>query len=696
MTRMMPRVLAGAFALATAAPVAAQQPAPSPSSSSRSASPADSAADSTRARRLETVTVTAVRGTGTALTTQSAVGREEIRRTFAGEDMARVLERSPAITSYSESGAYNNYSYIRVRGIDQSRINFTLDGIPLNEPEDQGLYFSNFPDFASSIASTTIQRGVGTSSTGTASYGGSVAFASLPLSGSTRGGEAQAEVGSFDTRRVSLQGLTGEHGGFAAYGRGSVLKTAGYRENSGNESISGFGSAGWLGARDIVKATLLAGRSRTRQAWEAASEGDLAQDRRFNPLATGDDFSQGFASLSHTRDLGGNASIATTVYGSASAGWYDYDWDGTTYNSRLNSRWVGGLSTWGWRGSGAAVDVGAHASRYSRDHFAFARPVMDQALYDNTGVKGDASAFAKGRVDAWALSLFGDVQLRRASFAYEPDAAANMSRQSVDWTFVNPKVGASWQAAPALSVYASYGSTGREPGRSDILAGSDNITADDFAALGGTLDRVKPERVNDLELGTRWAGRSAWMGANLFDMRFRDQIAAIGPLSPTTGAPLRKNVQGSWRQGAELEAGWQAAPWLFVGGDAAAMRARIGAYTDDASGETFRDVSPLMTPSFTSNHTVQVVPALAARISVDGRYVSRMFMTNTGDDRFTIPASYRLDLTGEYTVLGTALTAQVRNVLDAANYGGGYVSGDTRYYYVMAPRSFFLTARVPF
>ena len=113
------------------------------------------------------------------------------------------------MTSYSDAGGYSGYSYLRLRGIDQTRINITLDGVPLNDPEDQVLYFSNVPDFLNSIQSVQVQRGVGSSTFGTASYAGSMNFQSVPLATTPRGGDVELTGGSFGTMNGSAQYSTG-------------------------------------------------------------------------------------------------------------------------------------------------------------------------------------------------------------------------------------------------------------------------------------------------------------------------------------------------------------------------------------------------------------------------------------------------------------------------------------------------------
>ena len=688
-----PRRGFAARALHAAAIAAALAALPSAAAAQRGSAPRDTtAADSSTARRLETVTVTAVRGTDAAATTRTRLDTAVLRRQYTGQDMTRVLERAPSVTAYSENGAGNNYSYIRLRGIDQTRINFTLDGIPLSEPEDQGLFFSNFPDFARSVRTAEVQRGVGTSSNGTASYAGAVSFESIPLAGSRRHTEASVSAGSFGTRMASLEHLTGQaDNGLAGYGRASIHTSDGYRHNSGNESASAFLSGAWIGARDMVKAFVLGGRSRMEMAYYAASEAELSADRRFNPLAESDDFSQGFAGVTHARAFGA-ASLSTTVYGSASDGWYDVArGDGSIQKRELTSRWGGALSTLSWTRDGLRLDAGVHASRYARDHRRAVRPDVDVPLYENTGIKSDASAFAKAQVAVGAVTLHADLQLRHASLRYEPDAAAELEPMSVAWRFANPKLGITWHAAPATSLFATWGRTGREPARSDLLGGSDNIDRADFEALGGTLASVRPERVDDFEAGVAWRGRSVHLGANAFAMLFQDEIAPTGEISATTGEPLRENVDRSSRIGVELDGTWAATRRLTLHGDVALMRARLERYTEPYSGETFEDVAPMLTPAVTSNHGVSLVASPAVTLLVDGRYVGESALTNTGDAALMLPSRYNVDAGLEFAIPRGALAVGVRNVADTRAYGSGYAYDGTRYFYVEAPRSFHVT-----
>ncbi len=295
------------------------------------------------ARTLEASTITAVRGDDAAPVTRATIDEAELDRRYFGQELPLLLTTAPSVTAYSDAGSFSGYSYMRLRGIDQTRINITLDGIPLNDPEDHFVYFSNFPDLTNSLQSVELQRGVGASSNGVASYAGSLMMESVSLAGGQRGGEVQLERGSFDSNRGSLEYATGLlPSRLSLYARGSVQQTEGYRRNSSNRSESFFLSGGYFGDRDIVKLVAFGGRARNGLAYLAASAEDLAADPRANPLTESerDDFFQDFASAQYTRLLGPDASVGVTAYGMWSDGNYDVRVDPDLENFNLASNAV--------------------------------------------------------------------------------------------------------------------------------------------------------------------------------------------------------------------------------------------------------------------------------------------------------------------------------------------------------------------
>ena len=651
------------------------------------------------AQRLERVTVTAIRGSGTTPISAKTIGRDEIEGTYFGQDVPLVLQSAPSVTSYAETGTYWGYSYIRLRGIDQSRINLTLDGIPLNDPEDQVLYFADFPDLANSIQSVQIQRGTGTSSNGTASYAGSINFETIPLATMRQGGELQLGGGSFGAKRASLEYQTGLlPNRFAAYARVSAQAIDGYRHHSGMEGRSAFVSAGWFGDRDIVKLTATAGLFADTLSYLAVPESELAVDRRANPLRPNelDRFGEQLGALSYTRLLGEQSSWATTLYRISASGNYDVAIDPDLWNFNLDFIWYGLTSTWHAASERWRLDAGLNANTYARDHYTFIRPDLESPLYRNTGHKRDASGFVKLGTDLGRLSLFGDLQLRWAQFRYSPSANSGIAERSIDWRFVNPKVGATFRVSAPFSVYASYGINGREPARSDMFAGFDDLDTSNVAFVG-SLERVRPERAHDLEAGVTWAGHALALQANAFGMWFRNEILPIGELS-AIGTPLRKNVPSSRRVGVEMDASWRGIPRLLVSGNATVMRGLIDRYTDDASGVTYEHVEPLLTPRVLLRHGTELRVTSSLSLGANGRYSSRAFLRNTGEAQFVLPPSYVLDATLSWRprALGGRheLLVQGNNLLNSQRYSSGYSDGADSYYYVLPPRNIMVMLRL--
>jgi iron complex outermembrane receptor protein len=656
-------------------------------------------ADTTRAQRLERVMISAVRASGAAPISQKTLTQADLEPRYFGQDVPLLLQgAAPSLTSYAETANYWGYSYIRLRGIDQSRINLTLDGIPLNDPEDQVLYFADFPDLANSLRSVQVQRGVGTSSNGTAAYAGSINMETISLASSPRLAEVQLEGGSFGSKRLSAEFQSGLlPSRFAAYARVSALRTDGYRYHSGVDGRSAFMSAGYFGDRDIVKATVTTGTMRDTMAYLAVAAADLDTNRRINPLTPRerDGFSERLAALAYTRLLTPSSSLSTTVYRISTSGDYDVLIDSLD-NFNLKFAWVGLTSDWAYRRDAVQLDVGVNGSTYARDHSAYQRPDLTDALYFNTGHKQDASAFAKLAYTARAATFFGDLQARHARFRYTPDAHAAIAEQSIDWSFVNPKAGVTYAVTRPLSLYASYGQNTREPARSDMFAGFDNLDTSNVAFVG-SLNRVKPERVHDFEGGVTYRGGRFDAQANVYSMDFRNEISPIGALS-YIGLPLRKNVGASYRRGIEADVAYRGISRLLLNANASASTNRIREYTDSTGDVpvTYHDVEPLLTPRLVTFERAQFAATRNLTVALETRYQSRAFLQNTGDSRFVLPAAFNLDGSLSWRVRQYEILVRGNNLTNSKKYGSGYAYGDVSYYYVVPPRNLFVTAKVSF
>jgi iron complex outermembrane receptor protein len=451
-----------------------------------------------------------------------------------------------------------------------------------------------------------------------------------------------------------------------------------------------------------VKITASTGLERNGQAYSAVEDSILRIDPRYNPIAgVGDHYRESFATINYTRLVSDATSAAITAYGFDTRGFYDYPSGapGPALRYRSSSRW-GGLVAAAHATRGLlTLDAGAHASTYAKDHAFDARPDLGYPAYLNTGHKSEASAFTKASIALGAVTLFGDLQVRTARFRYEPTAGYGLDDASQRWSFVNPKAGVTVRTMPGLTLRASFGTTGREPTRGDLFAGADDVTPDDAPALL-PLTRVRPEHVNDLELGLDLVRGRVSVSLGVYDMRFRDEIARTGATTPL-GYDIRANVGRSYRRGVEADLQWALSRTLDLGVTATASRNRIARYTDEATGIVYEEVQPILTPAFIAGHRVTWHARSWLGVNIDGRYQSRSFLAPTGSDRLTASAFYVLD--GGLTVLESVgarnftVVVSGRNLLDRWAYPTGDVSGSGEARYIpLAGRSADVTLRVPF
>jgi len=640
-------------------------------------------------RLSEDVVVRAVRAEERAPVTKTNIDREQIAAVNRGQEMPFLLGPTPSVNYNSDNGLASGYSYFNVRGITQTRLNITLDGAPLQDPEDQALFFANFGDFGSVVDSIQIQRGIGTSSYGSASYGGSVNFASVSPGAEPRL-QGQLGAGSFGTGRgtIALDGPVG--GGVSLYGRFSAQTTDGFRDRSAVDQRTFYFGATRQGERSLFKLFGFVGREKTKLAYLATEEATLQENLRFNPLPPGeeDDFGQDFVQLQYTR-LVGESAIDGHLLGVIL---------GATHRSgRLGLNW------------------GAHVNDFTRDHSM--EIVGGSRQYVNTGLKNEASTFLRATWDAGCARLWADAQLRYARFEFRGDQDLG----SVDWTFFNPKVGIRYDASATVGLYAFIGHLSREPARSDMLLGEDN------PSLPYDLRAVEPEKVLDVEAGVEVRRGRLRLSADVYSMDFRDEIALSGELSEI-GLPLRRNVPRSYRRGVELEVDWRPGPAWRVLGSANFSRNRIDEWTQfydvyDSSGAwidsasiVHRDVPPLLTPQALLNASLDWTPSPVLGLGIAARWVAESQLDNTGDPDFRTPAWFNLD--GQVTLSlarwvkrgDPKIRVQATNLLDSQriwpsgysylyferDQGGSDAFFGTSYYYPLATRSVYVTLDVTF
>jgi len=596
-------------------------------------------------RRREEVVVQAVRAEERTPVTKTDVDRKEIELVNRGQEMPFLLAATPAVNVQSDTGLAAGYSYFNIRGITETRLNITLDGVPLQDPEDQQLYFSNFGDFASAVDSIQVQRGVGTSSVGAASYGGSVNFASVSPS-DRRGVEAQVGGGSWGTGRATAAFNSGLLGGaWALYGRLSGQTTDGFRDHSGVDQGTIYYGATRTGARSFFKVFGFSGREHTQLAYLATDQATLETNLRFNPLSPDetDRFGQDFAQAQYTHLVGDSTTLMAQAYYNGAQGWFRVRSGEDLQQYGIDGYFVGLVLGATHRSGRLSLNWGAHGNYFDRDHFMDV--VGGSRAYLNNGRKNEVNTFLKAAWDAGRWRLWGDAQVRYARFEYRGDQPLG----SVDWTFFNPKAGVRFDPSRAVGVYASVGRMGREPARSDMLDGEDN------ASVPYDLRAVKPEEVVDAEAGVevrsgRFTGR-----ANVYAMEFQNEIALTGELSEI-GLPVRRNAGRSHRRGIELQLDYAPSAHWRLGAVAALSRDRIEQWTQvydvyDAGGTwiagqpvLYHDVEPLLTPTALLSGTVDWKASPAVGALLTGRWVDAAQLDNTGNPAYRTPSFFDLDL----------------------------------------------------
>jgi iron complex outermembrane receptor protein len=501
------------------------------------------------ARVSEDVVVAAVRADAEAPITKRDLDRREISALNAGQEMPFLLQQVPSLNQYSDAGSATGYAYLTLRGIPQTRMNVTLDGVPLNEPEDSAFYFANFGDFGNAVESIQVQRGVGTSTVGAASFVGSINFASVDIK-DTRQADVRLGVGAFGTNRVSAAVHSGQLGaGLKLYGQAAYQDTDGFRRHSGITQQSLYLGAARTSSSSFFKVFGFRGRERTQLAFLAADEETLKQDLRFNPMSPDerDNFSQTFVTTQYHRTLGPSSEISAQGYFNGADGYYRIQ-DAAAGLFQYGLRWrsVGATTTYHLQRNGFDFTWGAHLNDFKSQH---SRGLVEGVReYANHGFKNELNTFVKLSRTMGAWHHYGDVQVRWARFRY--DGSERLG--PVDWTFVNPKAGTRVDVGRGVSIYASIGRAGREPARSDMLQGEDN------ASLPYDLTAVKPERVFNVETGVELVRPGLSAQVNGYLMEFRQEIAQTGELSEI-GLPLRRNVDSSYRRGVEVDVTWQPA-----------------------------------------------------------------------------------------------------------------------------------------
>lgn len=674
---------------------------------------ASNAQDTLKTVQLEDVFIIGVRAGEKAPVSQNTFDRASIEAVDLGQDASLTLEKlSPSILSFSDAGSgAGNYNQFRLRGIDQTRINITLNGVPLNDMIDQGVFFSNFVDFTSSMESIQVQRGVGLSSNGTASYGGSVSYESANLDTEMPSAGIEFSAGSFRTLRLNAEAATGKsENGFSTYARVSRITSEGYKYHSGSNAQSLFFSTGKFFDNSVLKLTAFSGKTQNDQAYLPVLLSDIESDPRTNYFSKNDtdDFEQEFIQLQYAQTINEELTWNSSAYYGGARGFFPF-FD-SFFNAQtlyvLSNNHYGLMSQLNWYKEGFQLSGGLHAYAFDRENETAIAPQISNPYYNDRTDKDEFSAFARIEYDISDLTLFADVQFRNVSMTFNADTLLQLSgihEYTRSESFFNPRIGATYSLSKSNNVYASFGRTGREPTRTDLLQGDFNSAISAFNYTAFINDNtVKSEFVNDFEVGFRHASEKLKVNINGFFMSFENEISLVGGLAQNSYVALRQNVKNSKRSGLEFDAKFDASDNLSLGLQATFMNTQVDSFDTDV--EILTNVEHVFAPDLLLSQSLSWKPLKQLRINFDTQYVGESFMELGNDPNFVIPSFFVANASMKWSISSTVdFGLYINNLFDEVYFTDGAPvdfdfdgSPEGPGFRIQPPRNYFLTLSMKF
>lgn len=617
----------------------------------------------------ETAVISATRVPANAPATLTYVGKDELSSRNTGLDLPFILSGIPSAVITSDAGTGIGYTGIRIRGTDMTRINVTVNGIPFNDPESHEVYWVDMPDITASIDNIEIQRGVGTSTNGAASFGGSINI----QTNKTRiepYAEFDASAGSFNSLRTAVSTGTGLiRDKFAFDARLSRIVSDGYIDRASADLKSFFVSGTYLTKKSMVKLNIFSGKEITYQAWDGIPGEILDTNRTFNVNGVYfdslghiqyyknevDDYQQDNYQLFYETRLTNDLNLTAALHYTHGAGFYEQynqSADPVSYGltSPLGNETVSDLITrkWlrndfyglTWSLSKTRKDLsfvaGGAWNQYLGDHFGkiiwsskpFNQQTFDYQWYFNQGDKQDANIYGKVM---WSVTkkvgLLADIQGRNIYYKMdgEDDDGRNLT-QTHDYLFINPKAGVVYLVNNFSKFHLNAGIAHREPSRTNFKD-----------ADKGSVP--KAEHLYNLELGYEIKGSHYQAAANIYYMDYKDQLVLTGKIN-NVGAPVMVNVPSSFREGLELVAEVSPLKWLTWRWNLTLSKNIIRNFTEyvddwNSGGQIaiqHHNTDLSFSPPAIANSTITIKPLRNLNINLITKYVSKQYIDNTSSD----------------------------------------------------------------
>ncbi len=675
--------------------------------------------DSLSTISLEEVLLTGIRAKEDIPVTFTNLSRQDLAPRNLGQDIPILLNYLPGVVTTSDAGAGIGYTGIRVRGTDATRVNVTINGIPYNDSESQGTFWVNLPDFASSVEAIQLQRGVGTSTNGSAAFG-----ASLNLETDAVQEQAYAmlasSLGSFNTIKNTLRfssGILNE--GFTLSGRLSQINSEGYVDRAASNLDAYYFQGTFKDETTLIKALVFGGQEITYQSWYGLDPDTLKNNRRYNPAGEVydtqgnriafyenqvDNYAQEHYQFHWNERLNSKWNIALGLNYTHGSGfyeeyndlWYDQNisFSGATSfdylqlkpftignttisdSENISQKWLDNdyyVITLGlnYNTEDTSLNFGGLYSYYVGDHFgdliwgqSLGEVLPNHRFYENQGIKKEGSFFAKAtQTFSEGFTGFIDLQLRSIGYQVSGQIAGPASF-SVDDNFVffNPKAGLTYEVASGQKLYFSYAKAQREPNRTDYENGN-----------------PKPEKLDDFELGWRINTPKLQAQTNVYWMEYKDQLVLTGAID-AVGSPIRQNVGKSRRIGIELEFKINLnSNWLWQPNIALSSNQNLDFYFKrDGVLENLGKTQLAYSPNLVGGNAIMYVPSTRFQIGLLSKYVGKQYMGNIDSENSTLSAYFVNDLSAVYTwqpnkwIQEIQWSLLVNNIFNAQYESNGY------------------------
>ncbi len=662
------------------------------------------------------VIISALRVSSTNTSTLENIDGEQLSKENTGKDLPYLLKMSPSVVVNSDAGTGIGYTSLRIRGVDLTGINVTLNGVPVNDPESQTVYFVDLPDLASSVDNIQIQRGVGTSTAGAASFGASIniktdRFITEPYA------ILSSNAGSFNTFKNSISfgsGLLSKH--WLLSGRLSQISSDGYIDRAFARMKSAYLSAGYYGKKDVVKFIGMWGHERTYQAWYGVPKDSLKTNRTYNPAGAiydengnflgyydnqTDNYTQNYYQLHYAHNFTNALNGAVTAFLTRGYGYYEsyknnqkfskYGMNDTIIgNDTINrtnlirQKWLDnyyyGVNT-SLNYSSAKFDVSAGGgwNKYDGDHFGkivWAQVARlgdyERNWYFNTGIKTELNFFAKINYRITEqLNLNMDLQYRNINYSIKGthDDLRDLTQEH-KFGFFNPKTGLYYSFDENQQVYLSFAVSNREPNRS-VYRDAD------------PGQEIFPERLYDYEAGYRYSKENIRIHAGFYYMRYKNQFVLTGKIN-NVGTPIMTNVPDSYRTGLELSSAWKISKkleWQFNTTLSRNIILNFTEYVDNWDYWNDPDNQPLQfeknlgstdisfSPEIIAGSNLKWNPVKNFNVTWVSKYVGRQYIDNTSSNDRSLDPYWINNVVFDYSTFpgfmkGFDITLQLNNVLN--------------------------------